>query len=84
MTVGELKELLEGVEDDVEITLALQPNYPMTGSLRNVCIERDTTGDASKVWLACSGNEDYGVPKGVWSEYDICPEEDDDEDENEI
>jgi len=29
MTVGELKEALEGLDDDVEVHLAFQPNYPL-------------------------------------------------------
>ena len=29
LTVGELKELLEGIDDDVEVRLAHQPSWPL-------------------------------------------------------
>jgi hypothetical protein len=29
MNVGELRELLEGIDDNVEVRLATQPNYPL-------------------------------------------------------
>jgi len=75
MTVGDLKELLESVDDDVKIKLALQPNYPMRGSIQNLCVQH--TGDGDVVWLACSGNQSYDVPHDAWGESEIF--EDDDE-----
>lgn len=29
MNIGELKEMLEGVDDNVEVRIATQPNYPL-------------------------------------------------------
>ena len=79
MTFGELKELVEdmeseGAKNDTPIKLALQPNYPMIGSINNICLERDNNGGIRKVWIACSGNQEYGCPM-VWGESDIYPEE---------
>lgn len=79
MTASELISLLEDVDPDTPIKLALQPNYPMCGSIKNVCIEwKDSHCDEPKVlWIACSGNESYGCPREAWDESEIIPEEED-------
>lgn len=42
MTVGELKDLLDGLDDDVEIRLAMQPAWPFEYSIDDAClIERE-------------------------------------------
>lgn len=69
MTKAELLEMLEELPDNAEITLALQPNYPMTGSIRNICIKR-RDGEAVGAVIACSGHEAYGSSI-YWNEYDI-------------
>jgi hypothetical protein len=60
--------------------MALQPNYPMKGSLKNVCVQRDADGEEKAVWLACSDNEDYGCPSEVWDDDEIADDPEDDED----
>ena len=80
MTVAELIERLEGVDPSTEIKLALQPSYPMIGSVRNICIEHDDDTDKC-VWIACSGNEDYGCPSEAWTDDEIYVDNDDEDDE---
>ena len=77
MTVGELKEYLDDIDDDTPIKLALQPNYPMIGSLLNVCRQNNAEGDCENVWFACSGNQDYGCPHEVWEDSEMWSEDDD-------
>ena len=36
MTVGQLKDLLEGYEDDMEVRIASQPNWPFEYGIRGV------------------------------------------------
>ena len=79
MTFGELKELVEAMEnegaaDETPVKLAMQPNYPMVGSIRNFCIERNNESDVRRIWIACSGHEGYGCPM-VWGESEIYPDE---------
>lgn len=64
MTKKELVEMLENVPDDADISVALQPSYPMLGHIRNVCIKRDENGSAIGAVFACSGNESY--TSDVW------------------
>lgn len=46
MTVGELKELLEDVEDDtIEVRLAVQPQYPFQHTVRNAMLVEDLDDD---------------------------------------
>ena len=80
-TVGELRELLEGLDDSVEIRMALQPSYPMAGSLRNACLQHGDDGEPQTLWLACSDNEDYVCPREAWSDSEIYgdPEDGDDD-----
>jgi hypothetical protein len=46
MNVGELRELLEGLDDDVEIRLAQQPSWPFEYSIAR--IEVVDLGDADE------------------------------------
>lgn len=39
MTVGELKALLEGLDDEVEVRIATQPNYPFENSIAGLKVE---------------------------------------------
>lgn len=63
MTLNELIESLENMRDrvdgngDIEVRLAMQPNYPMLGSPRNVCL--DHSEDKDRILIACSGHEEY-------------------------
>ena len=79
MTFGDLKELVESMEyegaaEDTPIKLAMQPNYPMVGSINNFCLEKANDGNIRKIWIACSGHEGYGCPQ-VWGESEIYPDE---------
>jgi len=76
MTVGELIEALSEVPDDTPVKLGLQPRYPMVGRIMNICEQRNDDGDTTAVWIACSDNEDYGCPEGVWDETVIYDEKD--------
>ena len=69
MTVAELKDILEDIEDDVEIKVAIQPNYPLRARLSNVCRELGKDYENKALWLAVSNGVGYGVPSEVW-EYD--------------
>ena len=45
MTVGELKEMLEGLDDDMEVRLAMQPSWPFEYSIDSVeVIDNDPDG----------------------------------------
>lgn len=84
-TVQDLLDALEDFDPSTPVRLAMQPNYPMTGSLRNVCVERGEDDSAKAVWLACSGHEDYGCPREAWDECEFWPdgdEEDGDEEDD--
>lgn len=63
MTVGSLREMLEDIDDNVEVKIALQPSYPMRGRVRNVCLERNEDYAVKALWIAASDNIDYDVPK---------------------
>lgn len=65
MTVGQLKEHLEQFDDDTPIRLALQPNYPMLGSIQNVA---NWQKDKPVCLIACSDNEDYDCPRNAWDD----------------
>lgn len=79
MTVGELKEFLEDLDDGMEVKLALQPNYPMRGAIRNLCVQHGDEEDGETLWIACSDNLGYDVPRDVWDESEIYAEDDDEE-----
>lgn len=78
MTVAELIEALEDVEPSTEVKLALQPSYPMIGSILNICIERTKDDEDKTLWIACSDNEDYGCPRAVWGMDEIIDIKDED------
>ena len=71
MTVAELIERLEDVDPDLEVKLALQPNYPMKGSIENICLECGYDGTQKNLWIACSENESYDCPRAVWGMEEI-------------
>lgn len=78
MTVAELMECLEDVDPNIEVKLALQPNYPMKGSIQNICIEHGEDADKC-LWIACSDNEDYGCPRNAWCSDEIWSDDDDED-----
>jgi len=80
MTVSELKEFLEDLDDGMEVKLALQPNYPMRGAIRNLCVQHASNDEDEVLWIACSDNLGYDVPHDAWDETEIFPDTDEDED----
>lgn len=45
MTVGELKEMIDGLDEDVEVRLAMQPSWPFEYSISSVeVIDNDPEG----------------------------------------
>ena len=54
MTVGELRDLLEGVDNDVEIIIAHQPHYPLQFDAGAMLV--DISGEDFD--LSCPENED--------------------------
>lgn len=43
MTVGELKNLLDGLDDDIEVRFASQPSWPFEYSIEGVYVVEDPT-----------------------------------------
>jgi hypothetical protein len=54
MNVGELRELLEGVEDDVELRIAWQPSWPLAGTVAGVRCPGDDSDEQT-----CPEHPDY-------------------------
>lgn len=79
MTLSELKEtiddLYERYEEDsanIRVRLAMQPTYPLKGSIKNFCMEIDKeTDEPLTLYIACSDHEDYGCPSDAWNEDEI-------------
>lgn len=69
MTVKELIEQLEDFDENLEVRLAMQPSYPMCGSIRNIC--HDMSNGENRLLIACSGHEDYGCPRAAWDDTEI-------------
>lgn len=75
MTLEELKEAIddlyeryEGEASNIKVRLAMQPNYPMKGSIENFCVEVDEETDlVDTLYIACSNHQDYGCPRDAWS-----------------
>lgn len=73
MTVGQLKELLEGYEDEAEVRLMTQSNYPFEYSIRGVASTREmndlegeeTDPDGDVVYVVEGGQLGYGR-KAAW------------------
>ncbi len=66
MNVGELKELLEGLDDEVEVRIAHQPSWPFEYSIGRVVEvdlsedpedEEDSDDDADGTCTACGRND---------------------------
>lgn len=53
MNVGELKEMLEDVDDDLEVRIAAQPSWPLRFTLRSVVTpEAFAEARAQEAWDA--------------------------------
>lgn len=82
MTVGQLIERLEDFDPATPIRLAMQPNYPMLGSIRNIAewVKPFAGKNKTVCLIACSGHEDYGCPRDAW-DTDLIDETDDGDDD---
>ena len=56
MKVGQLRELLDGVDDETEIRVAWQPSWPLAASLGGVRVPGDDADEAT-----CPEHPDYYV-----------------------
>lgn len=75
MTKGELIEAMCDLDNDAEVRIAVQPNYPFLNALRNVCIMRNEVGEAVGAVIAAGYNEEY--TSGIWwNEYDVTVDAD--------
>jgi len=45
MTVGELKAILEDLEDDVEVVMQYQPNYPLKSEIAGATLKSEVEGE---------------------------------------
>ena len=61
-TVGELRELLEDLEDDMPLHVAIQPSYPLAVSLKAVTVLEDDLDRPGAVWLATGDHPANGSP----------------------
>jgi hypothetical protein len=55
MKVGDLIELLEGVDEKAEVRLASQPSWPLQYHLHREVIEGDDEDGGPVVWLVEAG-----------------------------
>lgn len=70
MTVAELREILEELDDDMEVRLAYQPHYPMEVKANHVKVAE---GRAYICQNSYGGNN-Y-APDGLFEDNETCLEE---------
>jgi hypothetical protein len=69
MTVGELKELLDGLDDDVDVRLAMQPSWPFEYSIGTpVIIGNPENEDGESVLYLPEERQTRYLPKEVCDE----------------
>ena len=69
MTVGELKELLEDLDDDVDVRLAMQPSWPFEYSIRDsALIGPPENEDGKTVLYLAEDRQTRYLPKEVCDE----------------
>jgi len=69
MTVGELRELLDGLDDDMKVELQTQPNYPLKSSVHNLSLRseiEDDVDDKDDVLYICEGSQIGYGDKDAW------------------
>lgn len=70
-TIDDLYERYEEEASNIKVRLAMQPNYPMKGSIENFCMELDSESyEPYTLYIACSDHQDYG-PRDAWNEDEI-------------
>lgn len=68
MTVGEMLEMLEGLNPDMEVRFASQPNYPFEYDIDNVLVvesENKRTGDSEEIVYLEEGRQIGYLPGNV-------------------
>ena len=69
MTVGELKQLLEDIDDNITVQLQTQPNYPLKSSVHNLSLRseiEDDVDDKDDVLYICEGSQIGYGDKDAW------------------
>jgi len=69
MTVGELRELLDGLDDDMKVELQTQPNYPLKSKVSNLSLRsdiEDDVDDKDDVLYICEGSQIGYGDKDAW------------------
>lgn len=68
MTVGELKEVLDQMDDDIEVRLAMQPSWPFEYTINDYAvIEGEDEDDVGTLYLT-EGHQIGYLPKAVCDE----------------
>lgn len=66
-TVGELREELEGLDEDMPVRCVVQPSYPMFASVEQTQVfeqgDEDDEPGQKYFALRISDNEAYGAPR---------------------
>lgn len=57
MTVGELRALIEGLDDSVEVRMAVQPSYPHEHQVSNLKLVRPNQADVEQTEEDIAGGE---------------------------
>jgi hypothetical protein len=67
MTVGELKELLEGADPEAQVRLATQPNYPLEARVSGLAFSEDLeeAPEQPTVWVLEGSSMGY-ASKELW------------------
>jgi hypothetical protein len=78
MRVSELIERLTEIQEnqgDIEVLGAFQPRYPLVASISAVTTVVSPKADTATIYIALSGNEEYGY-KAMWNddEIEVCAE----------
>lgn len=64
MTKNELMEMLEGLPDDAEITVAVQRSWPFENQILNLC--RKVNGDGDPVGLVIAAGDNFNYTTSDW------------------
>jgi hypothetical protein len=68
MTVGEMLDMLEGLDPDMEVRFASQPNYPFEYDINDIVVvevENKRTGDSEEVVYLEEGRQIGYLPGDV-------------------
>jgi len=69
MTIGELKEVLQGLDDDMDVRLAMQPSWPFEYTLGDPAVVGDPENeDGQSVLYLTEGRQIGYLPKRACDE----------------